>query len=174
MENKGKKHQCPHGNKFLFRYTRTNITSYWYSSGFGNCMTVSEFVKWGKAGDAETQIALFTFGSKSWRASNTCTPSSLIPGRRLNEMHVAVYPDGVRRTAIDEIFFWRELVFRTNGPISVPLQIILHNISSKVQQRLVLIDTSIQNAGILHRHINSQCENWPPPLFTRFPIRYAL
>ena len=137
-------------------------------------MTVSVFVKRGKAGDAQTQIALFTFRSKSWRASNTCTPSSLISERLLNEVHVAVYPDGVWRTEVDGTFFCGEPVLRMIGQICVLLQIILHSTSPKVQQRYVLIDTAIQSPGISHGHINPHV-NIDYYLFSpQNPIRYAV
>ena len=45
--------------------SKNNITSNQHSGGFGQYMTVSVFVKRGKAGDAETQITLFTFCSNS-------------------------------------------------------------------------------------------------------------
>ena len=129
-------------------------------------MTVSVFMKRGKSDDSESQIVLFTFGSNSWRAFYTCIPSSLIPGRRLHEVHVPVQPDGVWHTVIDGAFFCRESVSKIFALISVPPQLILHNTSLKVRERYVLIDTAIQNPGILHGHINSPCKYWLPPLFT--------
>ena len=50
--------------------------------------------------------------------------------------------------------------------IYVLLQIIHHKTSPKVQQIYIIIDTTIQNPGLLHWHINSPCEYWPPSLST--------
>ena len=75
-----------------------------------------------------------------------------------------------------ELSFVDNLYERMIVQTSVPLQVILHNTFPKVQQRYVIIDTTIQNPGILHEHINSLCLYWPPPLFTTnsYPVCIAI